>query len=236
MDGADGAATGQVTEVVGNEVRTRPIEASSVILARYNLPSFKAEVLRRAGLPPADSGNSESKLVFDTLRASPARSAESLISTQVSSYSSSTAKKVLEVAFGMTKEAHEAEMQSTLAQMNIQFERATVAKNAQQEYERAFTQLKDLKSKNEESSAALVGMVVAAASQSANELSRRAALYEDALNPARMYGTRPLAEMYIVPPGFLVPQSLLYMIAGAAIGLMLGILIVLFMSSRQRRT
>lgn len=72
--------------------------------------------------------------------------------------------------------------------------------------------------------------------QSANELSRRAALYEDALNPARMYGTRPLAEMYIVPPGFLVPQSLLYMIAGAAIGLMLGILIVLFMSSRQRRT
>lgn len=63
MDGADGAATGQVTEVVGNEVRTRPIEASSVILARYNLPSFKAEVLRRAGLPPADSGNSESKLV-----------------------------------------------------------------------------------------------------------------------------------------------------------------------------
>ncbi len=228
---------GQVTEVVGNEVRTRPIEASSVILARYNLPSFKAEVLRRAGLPPADSGNSESKLVFDTLQASPARSAESLISTQVSSYSSSTAKKVLEVAFGMTKEAHEAEMQSTLAQMNIQFERATVgAKNAQQEYERAFTQLKDLKSKNEESSAALVGMVVAAASQSANELSRRAALYEDALNPARMYGTRPLAEMYIVPPGFLVPQSLLYMIAGAAIGLMLGILIVLFMSSRQRRT
>lgn len=106
---------GQVTEVVGNEVRTRPIEASSVILARYNLPSFKAEVLRRAGLPPADSGNSESKLVFDTLQASPARSAESLISTQVSSYSSSTAKKVLEVAFGMTKEAHEAEMQSTLA-------------------------------------------------------------------------------------------------------------------------
>lgn len=51
----------------------------------------------------------------------------------MSSYSSSTAKKVLEVAFGMTKEAHEAEMQSTLAQMNIQFERATVgAKNAQQ--------------------------------------------------------------------------------------------------------
>lgn len=226
---------GQITEVVGSEVRVRPLEASPVILTRYNLPAFKADVLKAAGLPPVDSGNRESKLVFETLQASPARSGDTLVSTQVSAFSAATAENVLNVAFGMIKAEHEREVQSVLAQMKAQFDRATVAaRGAEREYERALAQLKELKGKGDEASATLLSMVISTTGQTAIEQSKRAALYEDAMNPARVYETRPLASVHIIPPGPLMPQSLAYMLAGGAIGLMLGILFLLYIASRRR--
>ena len=52
----------------------QPLENQLTAIERYNLPSFRLQVLNELGLPSPDTGNPEADLIFKSLKATAARS------------------------------------------------------------------------------------------------------------------------------------------------------------------
>lgn len=222
---------GQVANPSGAGADGKLIESQLTVADRYNTPTFRSDVLKNLSLPAPESENEDSALIFDSLRATPAKSPD-LINIQVSGSSREQALKALETAFNALATEHEKVYAPAVNRMKA--ESAELSANlseAERDYQRAYAVLS---SSNRESSAqnlfttnvvAQIGIRIQLLRQAKQRL-------DDSLADVRTYPTRVLGGYY-VPLRPSSPGKTLYGVAGACIGLMLGFLIALARNMRR---
>lgn len=201
---------------------------------RYNLPSFRLQVLNELGLPAPESGARDADLAFDSLKAAAGRS-PNVINVQVSAYSREAASQTTDAALRIFSATHRkvfeqavSAMQSNLASMQ------TKLAAAEQEYARlndtlkAGTMLGSAATNNARE--VLISNTAALVNAQILELRQQVAAYQVALSPLSSYPTRAMGPSY-VPTRPSTPGIAFFAAAGAGLGLMLGVGLVLLKNS-----
>lgn len=224
---------GQVAAATASDMQDRPIVPVPIILSRVNSPPFKMEVLQKMGLQDAGLNSAESVLIFETLQAT-ASKADGLINWQVVALSPDVAKQALTVAFQILSEEHEHESGHSLQLLKLSLAQvSTDRERAASEYRRMYENLKTVPpAASGGIDAVLLSNVVVASARELHDLDQRKASLENALDPRHTYPTRKVFDAY-VPSQPYAPRGLLYVLTGAAIGLILGMLLVLWRASRR---
>ncbi|MGO4325651.1 Wzz/FepE/Etk N-terminal domain-containing protein [Cupriavidus sp. M-11] len=223
---------GQVTTPSsGGSNISKLIEAQLTASDRYNLPSFRLDVLKNMGLPAPDANSPESALLFESLRSAPAKSID-LINVQVSGYSREQAIRALDVSFKTLSAEHEKVYAPAVERMKADLANSlTKLAVAEQDYQRTYTALKSSESRTTTQDLFTTN-ILAVVSARVLALGQQKIQLEDGLATLRTYPTRVLGEYY-APQRPSSPGKLLYAVAGAAIGLMAGLLIALARNSRR---
>ncbi|WP_420993379.1 Wzz/FepE/Etk N-terminal domain-containing protein [Cupriavidus sp. 30B13] len=223
---------GQVTSPGASGGNTsKLIEAQLTASDRYNLPSFRLGVLKSMGLPTPDADHAESALLFDSLRASPAKSLD-LINVQVSGYSREQAIRALDASFKALSAEHEKVYAPAIEHMKAELtDSSTKLAAAEQDYQRTYTTLKSNESRTTTQDLFTTN-ILAVVSARVLTLGQQKLQLEEGLADLRTYPTRVLGEYY-APQRPSTPGKLLYAVAGAAIGLMAGLLIALARNTRR---
>ncbi len=224
---------GQVTAPASSGLSaSKLIEAQLTASDRYNLPSFRLGVLKEMKLPAPDADNDASALIFDSLRATPAKSPD-LLNVQVTALSSEQASGALSASFRVLALEHEKVFVPTVDRMKADLaDSAAKLAVAEQEYRRTYNALKSGGTTQSSSHDLFATNILAVISAQVLALSQRKVQFEEGLETLRTYPTRVLGELY-VPQRPSSPGKLLYMVAGAAIGLMVGLMIALLRNSRR---
>lgn len=223
---------GQVTNPSGAGADgSKLIESQLTVADRYNMPTFRSGVLKNMGLPAPESENEDSALIFDSLRATPAKSPD-LINIQVSGSSREQALKALETAFNALATEHDKVYTPAVSRMKA--ESAELSANlseAERDYQRAYAALN---SSNREASVQnlFTTNVVAQIGTRIQALRQAKQRLDDSLADVRTYPSRVLGGYY-VPLRPSSPGKTLYGAAGACIGLILGFLIALARNMRR---
>lgn len=223
---------GQVTSVSANGAGTsKPIETQLTAADRYNLPSFRLGVLKAMGLQPPDANHEDSALIFDSMRATPSKSLD-LVNVQVVAYSREQAISALNESFKALSAEHEKAYMPAVNRMKEDLT-ATTAKltDVEQDYQRTYIALR---AGAGQAAAQNLFATNILAQINAQELAlgQQKQQLEDSLQGLRTYPTRVLGDYYAPEPPS-SPGKALYAISGAAIGLLVGLLIALRRSVRQ---
>jgi len=223
---------GQVTNpsTVGPDA-SKLIEPQLTVADRYNLPTFRLDVLKSMGLPAPESDNEDSALVFDSLRAMPAKSLD-LINVQVSGSSREQALKALEASFKALSAEHDKVYLPAVNRMKADLAGlSTNLSEAERDYQHAYAALN---SSNREANVQnlFAANVVSQINTRILALRQSKQQLEDSLASVRTYPTRALGDYY-VPPRPSSPGKIVYGAAGACIGLILGFLIALARNTRR---
>ena len=222
--------TVQVGQIAALGQVPRPIETVLTTIDRLNLPSFCTDVLKSLGLPSPESGQKEALLVFDSMRAMPARGSD-LLNVQVSAYSREQAAKALQVSVALLTSTHLSLIQPSLDRMTADLAntRARLA-DTEREYDQAYRTLKAGSTQVTGTVGArdiLTSSVLSALQEQMLDLKKRKEQLEDALDPTRSYPTRMMGDVY-VPTHPNTPGKLLVVAAGALLGLLVGLGIAFF--------
>ncbi|MGS0621385.1 hypothetical protein ACU8YE_00575 [Ralstonia sp. VS2407] len=227
---------GQVAslDAKGSLAAVQPIENQLTATERYNQPSVHLQVLNALGLPSPDAGNRDASLIFNSLKATAGRS-PNVINIEVSAYSRESATAALEKSLEIFSAGHRKLFDNTVRNMqsNLAGTQSKLAA-AQQDYARVNETLKSATSSR---SAPNVSTREVLASSTATliraqilGLQQQVVAYQDALNPLRSYPTEAMAPVY-VPTHSSTPGIAIFIIAGAALGLMVGATLALFKNS-----
>lgn len=223
---------GQVTNpsAVGADA-SKLIEPQLTAADRYNLPSFRLDMLKSMGLPAPESDNEDSALIFDSLRATPAKSLD-LINVQVSGSSREQAMKALETSFKALSAEHDKVYAPTVSRMTADLAKlSTNLIEAERDYQRAYAALNS-GAREAAAQNLFTTNIVAQINARVIALRQDKQRLEDSLVSLRTYPTRVLGDYY-VPPRPSSPGKVLYGAAGACIGLILGFLIALARNTRR---
>ena len=200
----------------------QPLENQLTAIERYNLPSFRLQVLGDLGLPGPDAGNRDSDLVFKSLKATASRS-PNVINVEVSAYSQESAASALETALKTFSASHQKLFDQAVSDMhsNLAIAQGKLA-TAQHDYARIG---ENLTSKATSGTASSTNARDVLASNTATlinaqvlELQQQVAAYQDALGPLRSYPTKAMGPAY-VPARPSTPGVAVFTAAGAAVGL-----------------
>lgn len=208
---------------------TQPLENQLTAIERYNLPSFRLQVLSALGLPNPDTGNREADLVFKSLKATAARS-PNVMNVEVSAYSPDAAAATLDAAAKAFSAMHSKLYEQAVGTMQtnqamIQGKLAT----AQRDYGRISEMLKSTTSGTPSSPSArdvLASNTATLINTQILDLQQQASAYQDALGPLRTYPTKAMGPAY-VPAQPSTPGVAVLIAAGAAVGLLLAAGLVL---------
>lgn len=218
----------------GGTSAPQPIENQLTATERYNLPSFRLQVLGELGLPVPDSGNRDANLIFNSLKATAGRS-PSVINVQVSAYSREGASAALDAALKTFSATHRKlfEQATNVMQNNLANVQAKLAA-AQHDYARTDRALKAATSSGNAGSGGardvLLSNTAALLNAQILTLQQQVIAYQDALGPLRSYPTAAMGPAY-VPVESSTPGVAIFVVAGAALGLIVGIGLVLLKSA-----
>lgn len=208
----------------------QPLENQLTAIERYNLPSFRLQVLNDLGWPAPDTGDNNSNLVFKTLKATAGRS-PNVITVEVSAYSRESAAKTLESALKTFTAVHQKLFDQTVADMRGDL---AAAQNkltiAQRDYARISESLKSSATSGTANNASARDILASNTASLINaqvlDLQQQVATYQDALGPLRSYPTKAMGPAYVpTHPG--TPGVATFTAAGAAVGLILAAGLVL---------
>lgn len=212
----------------------QPLENQLTATERYNLPSFRLQVLDALGLPRPDTGNSEADLIFRSMKATAGRS-PNVINVEVSAYSRESAASTLETALKTFSAAHRKLFDQAISDVrgNLQIAQSKLV-GAQRDYTRINDTIKSAAASgnaaNTSSRDVLASNTATLINAQIIELQQQVATYQDALGPLRTYPTQAMGPTY-VPARPSTPSIAIFILAGASIGLMLSGSLVLLRES-----
>jgi len=218
---------GQVSTPQNGGVISRPIENQSNAAVRYNLPGFRLNVVSDLGLPLPDSGARESRVIFDSMQATAARSPD-MINLQVSAYSRQQAAAALMASFKEFAGAHQKMYAPTVSEMKRELD-TTSAKLAEAERDYAAT-LDSARASTAQSKAGagndsrnvLVTNTATLINVQILNLKQQVVALQQAMSPMLTYPTR-IVEMPYVPQSPTTPSKVVMIAAGAVLGLLAGV-------------
>lgn len=209
---------------------TQPLESQLTAIERYNLPSFRLQVLGSMGLPAPDTGSKDSDLVFQSLKAVPGRS-PNVINVEVSAYSQESATLALKTALETFSTAHKKLFDQAVGDMrgNLAIAETKLAA-AQLDYAHTHEVLRSEVAPRKTASNSARDVLASNTASLINSqilaLQQQVASYRDALAPLRTYPTVAMGPAY-APPRPSTPGVATFIAIGAAIGLMFGAGLVL---------
>jgi hypothetical protein len=213
------------TPDANGSIVTQPLENQLTATERYNLPNFRLQVLSALGLPPPETGNEDSDLLFKSLKATAGRS-PNVINVEASAYSRESAAAALETAVKTFSATHRTLFDQAVNSMqrNLATAQNKLA-TAQRDYARVG---ETLKSSTSSRAAGVPGTFAVLASNTATlingqilDLQRQVAAYQNALEPFRSYPTKEMGPAF-VPTRSSTPSAPVFSAAGAVIGFMLA--------------
>ncbi|MCO5413236.1 hypothetical protein [Ralstonia mojiangensis] len=213
---------------------TQPLENQLTATERYNLPSLRLQVLKALGLPGPDTGNSDSDLIFKSMKATAGRS-PNVINVEVSAHSRESAASALEIALNVFSTAHRKLFDQAVSDVrgNLEITQHKLAA-AERDYARVNEVIKSVATSgsiaNAGSRDVLASNTITLINTQVIELRMRVATYQDALGPLRTYPTQEMGPAY-VPARPTTPSIAAFILMGAAVGLMLGGSLVLLRES-----
>lgn len=229
---------GQISAPQINGVVTRPIENQANAIVRYNLPSFRMGVVNDLGLPAPEDDGPRSRIIFDTMQASAAKSPD-LINLQVSAYSREEATAALVSSVKAFSAAHQKMFEPTVSDMKRDLDTAS-AKLAQAQQDYAHAQDTIRTSTGNSNVAAintsrdvLVTNMATLINEQVLNLQQQTLLLQQALSPMLTYPTRVVGALY-VPNRPNTPSTAALIAAGAVLGLVAGAAFVAARASSQR--
>ncbi|CAJ0681122.1 hypothetical protein R82526_01076 [Ralstonia mannitolilytica] len=203
----------------------QPLENQLTAVERYNLPSFRLQVLHDLGLASPDTGNKDSDLVFKSLKATAGRS-PNVINVEVSAYSREAAATTLETALKTFSVEHRKLFDQAIS--NMQSDQAIAQGKlaiAQRDYARISETLKSVATLRTAASTSAREVLASNTASLINaqilELQQQVTAYQDALGPLRSYPTKAMGPTY-VPVRSSTPGMTIFIAAGAAMGLILA--------------
>ncbi|WP_161563957.1 hypothetical protein [Cupriavidus lacunae] len=220
---------GQISNPDGNSVSSRLIENQLTAADRYNLPSSRLKVLNEMGLPPADTDDKASRLIFNSLLGTPAKS-PNLLTLQVTAYSRQQAMTALETSFKLLATEHRKLFDPAIGRMNGDLSAISdKLKSAERDYTNSFAWLEsNAKQSNDANGRTrelqLTNMTMLADKQ-VIELRQRSSQLQDALDPTRSFPTRILGDIF-APMRPSTPGWLTYFAGGIVFGIALGSLVI----------
>jgi uncharacterized protein involved in exopolysaccharide biosynthesis len=217
---------GQISAPQGPGVVSRPIENQLTAADRYNLPGLRLSVLNDLGLPAPEGGPRESKVIFGSLQATPARSPD-LINLQVSGSSREQANAALMTSFKTFSAAHQKVFDPAVDNLKRELETAS-AKLATAERDYAHISDSIQSSAGQGNSGAndsrnvLVTNMATLINQQILDLRQQTVQLQQALSPMLTYPTH-IVEAPYTPLRPNTPSTALLIAIGAALGLLTGI-------------
>lgn len=229
---------GQISTSQINGVVSRPIESQANAIVRYNLPSFRMGVLNDLGLPAPEDDGMRSRIIFDTMQASAAKSPD-LVNLQVSAYSreEATAALVSSVRAFSTPQQQMFEPAVNAMKRDLDTASAKLAL-AEQDY----THAQDtIRTSAGNSSAAgtnnsrdvLVTNMATLINEQVLNLKQQTLLLQQAVSPMLTYPTRVVGALY-VPKRPNTPSTPALIAAGTLLGLVAGAAFVAARASSRR--
>lgn len=218
----------------GSLAAVQPIENQLTATERFNQPSFHLQVLNALGLPSPEAGNRDASLIFNSLKATAGRS-PNVINIEVSAYSRESATGALEKSLETFSAGHRQLFDNTVRNMqsNLVSTQSKLAA-AQQDYARVKETLKSATCPGSSSTVSarevLVSSTATLISAQIIGLQQQVMAYQEALNPLRSYPTQAMAPVY-VPARSSTPGVAIFLVAGAALGLMFGAAVALVRNS-----
>jgi len=201
------------------------LENQLTAIERYNLPSFRLQVLNDLGWPAPDTGNRDSDIVFKSLRAMAGRS-PNVLNVEVSAYSRESAAATLETALRTFSAIHQKLFDQAVSDM--QSELATAQSKlaaAQRDYARISAPLESSATSrvaiNTSARDVLASTTTALINTQILGLQQQVTAYQDALRPLRSYPTKAMGPAY-VPAHSSTPGVAIFIAAGAAMGVILA--------------
>jgi uncharacterized protein involved in exopolysaccharide biosynthesis len=226
----------QIGQVTMPAETGRLIETQLSATDRYNLPSFRLLVLQDMGLPTDVDNDPEAKVVFDSLRASPAKGSD-LVDVEVSDYSRERAQAVLIASFNEFSREHQKEFESSVNDMKIELDRASAKLIAvKADSDRTYKTLEIRNVSGNISGNSSDDIVLTGTARLINKqivaLTEQTSQLRDAIDPLHTYPTRILVAPYAPQRPTTLGRTLLIAI-GAALGLLLGASISAFRRTRR---
>ncbi|MRS98713.1 hypothetical protein GJQ57_08575 [Ralstonia pickettii] len=211
-----------------------PFENQLTAIERYNLPSFRLQVLSDLGLPSPDAGNRDADLIFRSLKATASRS-PNVINVEASTYSRESAAATLESALKIFSAAHRKLYDQAVSELqnNLAIAQGRLA-IAQRDYVHISETLKSLATSgtptNRGARDVLASNTVTLINAQVLELQQEVTAYKDALGPLRSFPTKAMGATY-VPTRSSTPGIGIFVAVGAMVGLILGASLALLRSS-----
>jgi len=218
---------GQIASAGPGGMTLRLVENQLTSVERYNLPASRQGVVQALGLPDPDSSR-DAMIIFDTLRANASKSPD-VLSLQVSGYSRASAMAAMAASFKILSAEHVKLFEPTLERMKAELEDTTARLDvARRAYDRSITSLKSRATKGDvgqdSSRDVLLTNMTTAINTQILELKAQSERQQDELEPSRTYPTRVLGEPF-APEAPSTPGAMLLVMAGTALGLVIGTLI-----------
>ena len=227
---------GQISTWDSKGVTSRVIENQLTASDRYNLPSFRLSVLRALGLPDPDVGNRAANLVFDSLRATAAKSPD-LVNVQVSAYSREAASAALVTAMKAFSAEHQKQYETAVNGMKHDLEEAEAKLvAAERDYQLANQALKAGMAAGSATSGQMHNVLVTNMATLINaqilELRQRIGGYREALEPLRTYPSRIVGAIY-APVSPSTPGVFTLTAIGAVLGMLAAMACALLRTSNS---
>jgi hypothetical protein len=217
---------GQISSSQNGSVSSRPIENQANATVRYNLPGFRLNVVKSMGLPPPDEGDRNSKVIFDSMQATAARSAD-MIDLQVSAYSREQAASALTASFAEFSASHQSLFAPAVDDMKRELD-STSAQLAAAERDYSLT-LNSARASAEQgkldpttSRDVLVANTASLINSQILNLKVQVVGLQQAMSPLLTYPTRVVTTLY-VPQKPTTPSQGVLIAIGALLGLLAGI-------------
>lgn len=216
---------------------SQPLENQLTAAERCNLPSSRLQVLGGMGLPNPDSGNRDANLIFESLKATAGRS-PSVINIQVSAYSREKASAALDAALKTFSTSHGKLFEQTTNVMRSNLaDVQTKLASAQRDYARTEQALKASTASRDAGNVGARDVVASNTAALLNAqiltLQQQVIAYQDALGPLRSYPTTALGRAYVpVKPS--TPGAVIFVIVGAAMGLVVAVGLILLENVFQK--
>jgi uncharacterized protein involved in exopolysaccharide biosynthesis len=226
----------QIGQVSSPGMASQLIENQLSASDRYNLAESRLLVLKQLGLQAPEYGNKESLIIFDTLRASPAKGPD-LIELQVSSYSREQARAALLASFNVFSDEHQKKFEPAVEEMKRELENAsTRLATAERDSDRTYDSIRSDNSQAGTASASARDVLLTSTATSINQqllaLANQTTQLRESLAPLRTYPTRIVGAVY-VPERPSTPSKSLLIAAGAALGLLTGAAFSALRNSRR---
>ena len=227
---------GQISAPQGGGVVSRPIENQLTAADRYNLPGLRLSVINDLGLGAPDGGDRASRVIFDSLLATPARGPD-LIKLQVSAYSREQATAALMASFKTFSAVHQKMFDPAVNDMKGQLA-TTSAKLAEAERDYAQTYESIQSSAAQGNTAAhdsrnvLVTNMATQINSQVLDLRRQTIELQQAISPLLTYPTR-IVEAPYAPIRPNTPGTAVLIAIGAVLGLLTGVAFAVRGSTRR---